>query len=166
MQFALSMTRTERNCSLLSPTFISPLLIGFNQFYISFRNGIPIYQFLMYFFFIIMFLVNVINLFGVFTIILSMILNPAALVYRKRFKSWNKNTNFNNFGNWVGYERNCSKNIYSFPSDMDLTVILVPPDTTLSTKQIILPRQGHLVFQKGSTVLFNSPLETCDGTGK
>jgi len=83
-----------------------------------------------------------------------------------RFKTWNKNTNWDNLGNWDGYERNCSKNIYSFPTGMDRMVISIRPNTTISTKQIILPRNGHLVFQKGSTVLLNSPSETCQGTGE
>jgi hypothetical protein len=83
-----------------------------------------------------------------------------------RVKTWQKNTNFDDMRNWRGYEGNCSKNIYSFPSDMEPTVISLPANTTILAKEIILPRKGHLVFQQGSTTLFNSPSDTCHGVGE
>jgi hypothetical protein len=70
-------------------------------------------------------------------------------------KVWRRNTNFWNVGNWEGLvDENCSKNIFSFPGWMDPSVVAFP--SSFIGKQIILPVNGHFVFQPGLTTLSDS----------
>jgi len=77
-------------------------------------------------------------------------------------KMWKRNTNFHNPDNWIGFQDDCGQNIFSFPPYMESSVVSLGGQ--FHGKQIILPVNGHFVFQAGVTTL--SDQGTCHGRGK
>lgn len=86
-------------------------------------------------------------------------------------KEWRLNTNFDNVANWQGLagHENCSKNIYEFPAWYSQEFVVTLP-TRFIGKQIILPVNGHFVFQEGTTTFLppasQQQEDTCRGRGK
>lgn len=86
-------------------------------------------------------------------------------------KEWRLNTNFDNVANWQGLagHENCTKNIYEFPAWYSQEFVVTLPSRFIG-KQIILPVNGHFVFQEGTTTFLpvapQQQEDTCRGRGK